>query len=205
MCRLCVCAAAVPVQSAASVAAEMAQATNSKPQQTPSAAIPADSASFTAAGGTAGHNLSSAAAMPAAPVASTAEAAEPAADVELAAFQAEISAIEETQQAEADDRAESPDAEEKRFEDDDGTVYVWSSTLRKFILKRTGTLPMLQQLLLKQPQQQQHKQRNLQAVLQLLSRSILRQTWCMRQKWLKHLPTSLQTRCAFVILIVVSW
>ena len=51
------------------------------------------------------------------------------ADDELAAFQAELASIEGAGDAPEDGSA-SP--EEKRFEDDDGTVYVWDPGTRKF-------------------------------------------------------------------------
>ena len=52
-------------------------------------------------------------------------------DPELAEFQAEIGAIEaETEQA---NRADTPPPEQQRFQDDDGTNYVWDSTLRRFV------------------------------------------------------------------------
>ena len=51
------------------------------------------------------------------------------ADDELAAFQAELASIEGAGDAPEDGSA-SP--EEKRFEDDDGTVYVWDARSRKF-------------------------------------------------------------------------
>ena len=51
------------------------------------------------------------------------------ADDELAAFQAELASIEGAGDAPKDGSA-SP--EEKRFEDDDGTVYVWDARTRKF-------------------------------------------------------------------------
>ena len=51
------------------------------------------------------------------------------ADDELAVFQAELASIEGPGDAPADGAA-SP--EEKRFEDDDGTVYVWDPGTRKF-------------------------------------------------------------------------
>ena len=49
-------------------------------------------------------------------------------DPELAGFLSEISALEAEAEAEA-----SPPPEERQFEDDDGTVYVWDSALRKFM------------------------------------------------------------------------
>ena len=51
------------------------------------------------------------------------------ADDELAVFQAELASIDGAGDAPADGSA-SP--EEKRFEDDDGTVYVWDPGTRKF-------------------------------------------------------------------------
>ena len=68
-------------------------------------------------------------------------------DRELAAFQAEMSALGATAapaagDAAADDlmtnlpedvRAETPPPDERRFEDDDGTVFVWDGALRRFV------------------------------------------------------------------------
>lgn len=52
-------------------------------------------------------------------------------DPELAEFQAEIGAIEaETEQA---NRADTPPPDQQRFQDDDGTIYVWDANLRRFI------------------------------------------------------------------------
>ena len=51
------------------------------------------------------------------------------ADDELAVFQAELASIDGAGDAPADGSA-SP--EEKRFEDDDGTVYAWDPRTRKF-------------------------------------------------------------------------
>ena len=51
-------------------------------------------------------------------------------DPELAGFLSEISALEAEAEAEAE---ASPPLEERQFEDDDGTVYVWDSSLRKFM------------------------------------------------------------------------
>ena len=61
-------------------------------------------------------------------------------DRELAAFQAEMSALGATgapvpENAALDEpsRAETPPPEDQRFEDDDGTWFVWDSTLRRFV------------------------------------------------------------------------
>lgn len=52
-------------------------------------------------------------------------------DPELAEFQAEIGAIEaETEQA---NRADTPPPDQQRFQDDDGTIYVWDSSMRRFV------------------------------------------------------------------------
>lgn len=52
-------------------------------------------------------------------------------DPELAEFQAEIGAIEaETEQA---NRADTPPPDQQRFQDDDGTIYVRDSNLRRFV------------------------------------------------------------------------
>ena len=52
-------------------------------------------------------------------------------DPELAEFQAEIGAIEaESEQA---NRADTPPPDQQRFQDDDGTMYVWDSDLRRFV------------------------------------------------------------------------
>ncbi|KAL4426855.1 hypothetical protein ABPG77_006641 [Micractinium sp. CCAP 211/92] len=56
------------------------------------------------------------------------------ADPALAGFLSEISALEAEGAAEgAADAPESPPPDERRFEDDDGTWYVWDSNLRKFM------------------------------------------------------------------------
>ncbi len=61
-------------------------------------------------------------------------------DRELAAFQAEMSALGATDAPAPEDaalnepsRAETPPPEDRRFEDDDGTWFVWDSTLRRFV------------------------------------------------------------------------
>lgn len=61
-------------------------------------------------------------------------------DRELAAFQAEMSALGATEVPvpenaglEEPSRAETPPPEDQRFEDDDGTWFVWDSTLRRFV------------------------------------------------------------------------
>lgn len=61
-------------------------------------------------------------------------------DRELAAFQAEMSALGATNAPAADNigvdepaRAETPPPEDQRFQDDDGTWFVWDSSLRRFI------------------------------------------------------------------------
>ena len=51
-------------------------------------------------------------------------------DPELAEFQAEIGAIE-AETAETN-RAETPPPDQQRFQDDDGTMYAWDATLRRF-------------------------------------------------------------------------
>ena len=52
-------------------------------------------------------------------------------DPELAEFQAEIGAIEaETEQA---NRADTPPPDQQRFQDDDGTIYVWDANVRRFV------------------------------------------------------------------------
>lgn len=68
---------------------------------------------------------------PAAAAGAGAGAAGAGADV-LDLFQAEIDALEAGQEVDgAEDAPLSP--EEKRFEDDDGTIYVWDSKLRKYV------------------------------------------------------------------------
>ena len=52
-------------------------------------------------------------------------------DPELAQFQAEIGAIE-AETAEIN-RAETPPPDQQRFQDDDGTMYAWDSSLRRFV------------------------------------------------------------------------
>lgn len=52
------------------------------------------------------------------------------ADDELAAFQAELAGIEQDGDESTGDGPSTPD--EKRFEDDDGTIYVWDPKSRKF-------------------------------------------------------------------------
>lgn len=62
-------------------------------------------------------------------------------DRELAAFQAEMSALGATAAPGAEggdvavepERAETPPPEDRRFQDDDGTWFVWDSTLRRFV------------------------------------------------------------------------
>ena len=64
-------------------------------------------------------------------------------DRELAAFQAEMAALGATAAAAADEdaslpdlapgRAETPPPDERRFEDDDGTIFVWDGLLRRFV------------------------------------------------------------------------
>lgn len=67
------------------------------------------------------------------------------ADDPLAEFHAEmdeLGALEgETGQREgaAEERVPTPDPEDQRFEDDDGTIYVWDPALRKFV--EEGTAP----------------------------------------------------------------
>lgn len=52
-------------------------------------------------------------------------------DPELAEFKAEIGAIEaETEQA---NRVDTPPPDQQRFQDDDGTIYVWDSNVRRFV------------------------------------------------------------------------
>lgn len=52
-------------------------------------------------------------------------------DPELAEFQAEIGALEaESEQA---NRADTPPPDQQRFQDDDGTMYVWDGNLRRFV------------------------------------------------------------------------
>lgn len=53
----------------------------------------------------------------------------------------QLEAIEEPQHGHA--RQRSPSPEEKEFEDDDGTVYVWNEQLRKFQPKSNMTAPAL--------------------------------------------------------------
>ena len=65
------------------------------------------------------------------------------ADRELAAFQAEMSALGATDAPTADEdaslpdlapgRVETPPPDERRFEDDDGTIFVWDALLRRFV------------------------------------------------------------------------
>ena len=70
------------------------------------------------------------------------------ADDELAAFQAELARVEETTAAAAaatnDGAIDDGDAtpEEKEFEDDDGTVYVWEPTARKFVPRGAESVPV---------------------------------------------------------------
>ena len=52
-------------------------------------------------------------------------------DPELAEFQAEIGAIEAA--TEQDHRADTPPPDQQRFQDDDGTTYVWDPSLRRFV------------------------------------------------------------------------
>ena len=58
-------------------------------------------------------------------------------DNELAAFQAEMSALGAVAAPgpEVEDplRAETPEPEDRRFQDDDGTWYIWDALLRKFV------------------------------------------------------------------------
>lgn len=58
-------------------------------------------------------------------------------DDELAAFQAEMSALGAVAAPgpELEDplRAETPEPEDRRFQDDDGTWYIWDALLRKFV------------------------------------------------------------------------
>ena len=54
-------------------------------------------------------------------------------DDELAAFHAELAAVEATTTNEADVADGNASPEEKRFEDDDGTWYRWDPTTRKFV------------------------------------------------------------------------
>jgi HIV Tat-specific factor 1 len=56
-------------------------------------------------------------------------------DEELAGFFAEISAIEAEVEGGEEDmgKRESPPPDERSFEDDDGTVYLWNPSLRKFM------------------------------------------------------------------------
>lgn len=67
--------------------------------------------------------------------------ADPSAVDPLAAFQAEIAAVEaDTQQNgrhddDGGDQAAPSTPEELEFEDDDGTMYVWDHTLRKYVPK----------------------------------------------------------------------
>ncbi|KAK9803813.1 hypothetical protein WJX73_002579 [Symbiochloris irregularis] len=87
---------------------------------------------------------SSVAAAPAVAVASASAAPSSAAgavqDAELAAFQAELADIDPEAAAALDPvgdgpgaRISTPPPEDQRFEDDDGTVYVWDRSLRKFV------------------------------------------------------------------------
>lgn len=57
------------------------------------------------------------------------------ADPALAGFLSEISALEAGEEVAAGEgeAPASPPPDERRFEDDDGTVYVWDSSLRKFM------------------------------------------------------------------------
>eukprot|EP00195_Chlamydomonas_chlamydogama_P008298 CAMPEP_0202907174 /NCGR_PEP_ID=MMETSP1392-20130828/41627_1 /ASSEMBLY_ACC=CAM_ASM_000868 /TAXON_ID=225041 /ORGANISM="Chlamydomonas chlamydogama, Strain SAG 11-48b" /LENGTH=195 /DNA_ID=CAMNT_0049595967 /DNA_START=71 /DNA_END=655 /DNA_ORIENTATION=+ len=58
-------------------------------------------------------------------------------DDDLAAFNAEIEALE--QEAGADEVAQAPGTpEELEFEDDDGTMYMWDRTMRKYVAKGEG-------------------------------------------------------------------
>jgi hypothetical protein len=59
-------------------------------------------------------------------------------DRELAAFQAEMSALGATSApdqpaVDVADRAETPPPAERRFQDDDGTWFVWDGNLRRFV------------------------------------------------------------------------
>ena len=54
-------------------------------------------------------------------------------DDELAAFHAELAAVEATTTNDADVADGNASPEEKRFEDDDGTWYRWDPTTRKFV------------------------------------------------------------------------
>ena len=62
-------------------------------------------------------------------------------DKALAAFQAEMSALgavpapggEAGADVEDPIRAETPEPEDRRFQDDDGTWYIWDAVLRKFV------------------------------------------------------------------------
>ena len=54
-------------------------------------------------------------------------------DDELAAFHAELAAVEATTTNDADVADGNASPEEKRFEDDDGTWYCWDPTTRKFV------------------------------------------------------------------------
>jgi HIV Tat-specific factor 1 len=64
-------------------------------------------------------------------------------DRELAAFQAEMSALGATAEPVAAEdaslpdlapqRADTPPPDERRFEDDDGTIFVWDGLLRRFV------------------------------------------------------------------------
>ncbi|KAK9862843.1 hypothetical protein WJX84_004994 [Apatococcus fuscideae] len=74
----------------------------------------------------------------AAPAAAAAAPSKPAEEVdpELAAFAAEITAIDpEALQGTAEARASTPSPNEQRFVDDDGTAYVWDTAQRKFLPK----------------------------------------------------------------------
>jgi hypothetical protein len=70
------------------------------------------------------------------------EAGEEGAELDpMAAFKAEITALEGMEGAmpEGEERVETPEPEDRRFEDDDGTIYVWDPALRKFV--EEGTQP----------------------------------------------------------------
>ncbi|KAL4431027.1 hypothetical protein ABPG75_006283 [Micractinium tetrahymenae] len=127
--------------------AELQAALQQPPSEAETAALAAQQAA--AAGTAAGQQQqqqqqpgeatggNAAGAPPAAPARRGARAAAAAAvpaDPALAGFLSEISALEaEGDAAGAADAPESPPPDERRFEDDDGTWYVWDSSLRKFM------------------------------------------------------------------------
>ena len=68
-------------------------------------------------------------------------------DNELAAFQAEMSALGAVAAPGPDVedplRAETPEPEDRRFQDDDGTWYIWDALLRKFVEEVNTPLMMV--------------------------------------------------------------